>query len=120
MKDALFPFYTLAALEALNQNTEISVKKNVKQKKEYNHDGIILPKKGQTVWEINLQTEEITEAEYEKTTVAILNADPIPKKIIQKSGHIYIPAINKKNALKKFKKSKNQKDYLIYPTFTFK
>jgi hypothetical protein len=120
MRNSLFAFYQLALMDAIMQTTEISVKKNVKQKKEYNHDGIILPKKGQTIWEINLETEEITEAEYEKTTVAILNADPVPKKIIQKIGCIYIPAINKKNALKKFRKSKNQNDYLIYPTFSLK
>lgn len=96
--------------------TEISVKKQVKQEPEFNFEGEILPKKGQTVWEICVETGSITEAEYEKTTVAILGANIPPKKLIVKEGHIYIPAVNKANALKKFKKDSRQKSYLTVRT----
>jgi hypothetical protein len=92
--------------------TEISVKKQVKVEPDYLLEGQIIPKKGQLVYEIEIASMQIKEAEYERTTVALFGAEIPPRKLIMREGCIYIPAINKNNALRKFKKDVNQRSYL--------
>jgi len=92
--------------------TEISVKKQVKIEPDYLLEGKIIPKKGQVVYEIETATMRIQEAEYERSTVALFGAEIPPRKLIMRQGCIYIPAINKNNAIRKFKKDANQRSYL--------
>jgi hypothetical protein len=92
--------------------TEISVKKQVKVEPDYLLEGQIIPKKGQVVYEIEIASMQIREAEYERTTVALFGAEIPPRKLIMREGCIYIPAINKNNAIRKFKKDANQRFYL--------
>jgi hypothetical protein len=72
--------------------------------------------KGHTLFEIDLTNYTIKEAEYEKVDVHLkrigdaANYKEVKRKIIQKPNCIYISALNKNNALKKFQKqAKNYK-----------
>ena len=61
----------------------------------------IVPHKGHTLYKIDLETEEIDLAKYSSA----YNVDQtIPKKVIVEEGFYYVSALNKKNALKKFRK----------------
>jgi hypothetical protein len=87
--------------------------------------GTIKPLPGQIVWEINIETGEISEAYYKQIDVdfeAAINKDFSPRKeLITKDGFVYIPAINKQNALKKFNKNKSQEKYFAAaPIFDIK
>lgn len=83
----------------------------------------IKPKKGHTVFEINMDTGDITPATYEETNVQINDFGPqvnihlqvraigkailtqeIKKKLITKPNHTYISALNLRSANKKFGK----------------
>lgn len=105
---------------ANNNATELSIKKQVKVEPDYLLEGQILPKKGQLVYEIDTNTLEVREAEYERATVAIFGAEIPPRKLIIKPGCIYIPAINKSNALRKYQKDSNQRTYLSVPVSSLK
>lgn len=95
------------------KNVEISVKK--KQQIEYVPLGIIRKQNGHTLYEIDINTEEIKEAQYivQNATYDLLTGMSNSKQggLITNKNCIYIPALNKENALKKFKKSKIQSDY---------
>ena len=65
-------------------------------------------KKGHTLFEISLSDFTINEAKYEEVNVELsrvgekANYKNIKRKVIQKENCIYISALNKQNALKKF------------------
>lgn len=66
----------------------------------------LYPQRGHKCFEINLDTHEINEVEYIETTVevtSISGENYKRKKILVKDNCTYITALNKKNALKKFK-----------------
>lgn len=105
-------------MKELNSHIKESVQESIQQapiETEYFLMGRIKTKAGQKVFEIELSTGNISEASYKVINVDYLKAlkkDYSPEKeLIVKSGHIYIPALNKQTALKKFRKSKNQSDY---------
>ena len=87
---------------------EISVKK--KQEIEYVLEGSLKPKRGHFLWEINTLTGEIKKAEFKKTT-AVFGAKIPPQELIIKPDCIYIPALNAKNAKKKYDQNPNQSAY---------
>ena len=95
---------------------EMSVKK--RQDIEYLPLGKLNIKKGHTLYEINLVSDEISEARYE-----VLNANydlrtgmsSSRSKLIINKDCIYIPALNKANALKKYNQSRVQSDYYVKP-----
>lgn len=68
----------------------------------------IKPHQGHKCWELNTETGEVKEAEFKEENVDFISAEnkkiALRKKIITKDGYIYLPALNKKNAIKKFKK----------------
>lgn len=77
------------------------------QKKEIKHLGSIIPNKGHTVFELKMQTGEIFVAEFmaEGATDFIAAKEGRlvrQRKILVKPGHIYVAALNKKNAAKHF------------------
>lgn len=89
---------------------EMNVKKQ--QEIEYILEGTIIPKKGHTVFEINEQTLEVKKAEYKIDTVAFnVFTKKSPEKLIVNADCIYIPALNAKNAWKKYLKNKDQSFY---------
>lgn len=70
----------------------------------------IIPKKGQKCYKMDLASGEVSQldsTDYKEDIIYIGNLKETPKiktKVIIKENHIYITAINKKNAVKKFKK----------------
>ena len=97
--------------EDLNQKPSQELQLQQKKQVEYELQGVILPEKGHTVFEIEIKTGFIKPAEYKKEkTVYLFDKNKCSKLLIRK-GCVYIPALNKQNALKKFKKSCDQKSY---------
>lgn len=83
-------------------------------------DGTFRPRPGQKMWELNLATAIITEAEYEEEVVALVESkniitgkkngvtQKIIKKLIRKENCLYWPAVNWHNADKHFHKLQNK------------
>jgi hypothetical protein len=72
--------------------------------------------RGHTLFEIDLEKFTIVEATYERTDVQLkrvgeaANLKEVKNRVMQKPNCIYISALNKNNALKKFQKqAKNYK-----------
>jgi predicted nuclease with TOPRIM domain len=84
-------------------NIEISVKK--KQQKEKEFIGTIIPHEGHTIYQINDETLEIEKAKFSNTTFIFGGENK--KEILIMKGCTYVSALNKKNALKKYKKGLN-------------
>lgn len=86
---------------------QMEIEAQQKEQQEFKLDSSFKPKRGHKVWEINLQTEEVKEAQGEEildlTDEFAIN---YITDIVRKSGHIYIGALNGKSALKRFKKGK--------------
>lgn len=78
---------------------------SIKKKKAIEHEliGVIVPHSGHTLWKINKETFEISVAEYSKTNYTFGSEENNPRVII-KEGYAYVSALNKQNALKKYKK----------------
>jgi hypothetical protein len=68
----------------------------------------IKPHRGHTLFKVNLKTNEISKAEFEKTDIEYMNAigrnNVSRKKVIVEEGYYYVSALNKKNVIKKIKK----------------
>lgn len=81
-------------------NIEVSIKKQ----KQIQHQfiGDIIPYDGHKIWEINIETLEVKEAKFTNTTYQMFGENK--KEIIAKEGFVYVAALNKKNALKKYNK----------------
>lgn len=75
-------------------------------KKQHKFLGTIIPKNGHTVFELDLKTSLITPATFEEYpfdyTKVVKGDLSKKKKIMTKEMCIYIPSLNKKNALRKF------------------
>jgi len=72
--------------------------------------GKIIPHENHTVWEICLKTEKIQKATYvEKEQAIHFGKEPEKenKEVLYREGFSYISALNKKNAMKKFRQNKN-------------
>ncbi len=90
----------------------------VRQKqKEFQHvlNGVIAPQPGQKVWSVNKITLEVKEAEYtteaikfEDAAIGVTNAR---HKLVIDNDCIYIAALKKEGALKKYNKNKLQAHY---------
>ena len=77
------------------------------QKKEIKFLGSLIPNKGHTVFELKMETGEIFVAEFMAESavdfVAAKEGKLVRKrKVMTKPGHIYVAALNKKNAAKHF------------------
>jgi hypothetical protein len=98
------------------QEIELSIKK--KQEIDYVLLGSLRPQKGHKLFECNLSTGVVKEAEYEAKRDTI-NYNQVSfvetKKLIVHPDCIYIPALNLKNAKKKFMMSREQSNYFVKP-----
>lgn len=113
------------------KSDKMEVTQQRKQQIQYNLLGKIVPHHGHTVFEIELGLEnptvdDVKEAEYKKRDYTMA-AYPLnkgdsalrrfipkePKDLITKKGFVYIPALNKQNALKKYKKTQQQAEYYV-------
>ena len=99
------------------QSTEFQVKKNVQV--EYLFDGAVKPMPGHKVWEINIKTLDVKEAEVIRVTQidwfeALGMYNGIPKSdIIKKKGYVYISALNPSTALKRYQLCKGSASLAI-------
>ena len=91
------------------ENIELQIQK--KQEIEYVLDGTIKPIKSHFIWELNKLTGEIKKADFKKNTVAAFSTQLCSEELVVKSDCIYIPALNIKNAIKKYKINHEQSDY---------
>ena len=70
----------------------------------------IVPKKGHTLFQINLETGDVTKAEFTSVDMELsklsenVTSQEVKKKVITKPNCIYISALNIQNAAKKFAK----------------
>jgi hypothetical protein len=91
----------LEQYEKVNQEVVIPVKSEMKLL------GKIRPNKGHKVFKINTTTNEISEAEYFYDAVSMFSSSyERKKKLSMEEGFAYISALNKQNAIKKYKKLK--------------
>lgn len=91
--------------ELSKHDTNIEV--SVKQQKQVEHQflGKIIPHQGHKLWQINKETLEIEEAKFTNTTYKMFGENK--KEIVVKDEFAYVSALNKKNALKKYKNGNN-------------
>ena len=92
---------------------EINVKKQ--QEIEKFIEGTIKPKRGHFVWEVNEITLKVKKAEYNKNTVAIFTAEIPTEELMMLPDCVYIPALNSRNAMDKYKRNPNQSAYYSMP-----
>lgn len=64
--------------------------------------GSFQPQPGQTIWQINLRTQEISKAEFTEEFANI--GGSITRTIVTKELHWYCCALNEQNAFRKFNK----------------
>jgi hypothetical protein len=99
----------------LKKEDKLEVKAEFKKESQTVLQGTIKPQRGQIIFEICLLSELISEAKFQSSSVEFTKAVKGDfsgcNQLLIKDGHIYIPAINKENALKKFKQNKNQEFY---------
>jgi|TARA_R110001583_G_scaffold101263_3_gene247695 hypothetical protein len=88
----------------IKEKQEISLEKDVEKKAEL--VGRIFPHNNHQVFEINNKTLCIELAKFEYDNY-VFNKGVINKKIVIHKDCSYVSALNKKNALKKFKKGNN-------------
>ena len=91
----------------------IEVTKEQQQETRIEFDTRIVSQRGHTVFEIEVSTMDIRKAEFEETDLVydakftkgrVLHVE---RKIIKKDGCVYVSALNKKNAWKKYNKGEN-------------
>lgn len=77
--------------------------KKKEQEKKQELIGTIRPHRGHTLFSVNKKTLEIKKAEFEKLDAA-WTLKKQNKKVVVEQDCIYIPALNRKNLIKKLKK----------------
>jgi hypothetical protein len=77
------------------------------QRSEITHLGSIRPKKGHTLFEINLKTKEIVPATFEEKEYRLDGKNSNRRTVVVKDDCTYISALNEKNAIRKLLKSVN-------------
>ena len=91
-------------MKELEQYEKVSEEIVIPIKKETKLLGTIKPHRGHKCFEINTLTGEVTDAAYTEESITIMTSSKYtPKrKINVKENCIYITALNKKNAIKRF------------------
>jgi hypothetical protein len=93
--------------ELQNIKADTNIEVSVKQKKEVEitYTNSLIPYSGHKIWEINKETLEVKEAKFHNKDFYLGSANK--KEIIKKPNCEYVSALNKENALKKYKKGVN-------------
>lgn len=99
-------------------DAKIRIEESVKQKKQVEHEliGKIIPHEGHTIWEINKETGAIKKAKFSNATYNFMGENK--KEIIVKQGYEYVSALNRKNALRKYKKGLNGSKNVLDEPYT--
>ena len=91
----------------IKEKLSVVAEKEIEKKQKFH--GTIRPHKGHTLFQINLNTKEITEAQFEDMPYVISQKNNGKKKrVIMLPDCVYISALNPNNALKKLLKSINK------------
>lgn len=104
----------------LDKDNKDRIEQQQKKEAKLVHVGTIIPHQNHTLFKVNIQTHQVSKAEYEISEYYFTGTTALPlyNKVIIEEGYEYISALNKKNALKKFLKGDNgtkldtSKDYL--------
>lgn len=106
MKKSIIDFFAAAAItETFNERKAV-----VPVATEKKLVGKLRPQNGQKVYQLNPETKEVTEAEFDKDVQFPSHILDLPRsfslasKLTVKEGYHYTTALNVKNAIKKFKK----------------
>lgn len=84
---------------------EVVQVRQAEQEKQSRHLGSIRPKKGHTLFEINLKTKEIVPATFEEKEYRLDGKNSNRRTVVVKDDCTYISALNEKNAIRKLLKS---------------
>lgn len=85
----------------LPKQDKLSVNTEQEKRKEIVHVGRIKRGDGHKIWQLNLKTQELTEAEFNEEVVDFTTG-AVKRKIIIKEDHWYESALNRQNAFRKF------------------
>lgn len=91
--------------------TELQVQKR-QEKEQFVFKGVLKPKPNQRVWELNLETMEVCEAEFVQLSDTVhywevLDGSYLEKEIFIQSNHDYVIKLNIENAVKYYSKKYN-------------
>jgi hypothetical protein len=101
----------------IKESDKIEIVGQAEKKHQVSKIGTIRPHKGHTLFQINLESGEVTEAEFDRQDVDFKELKKeessrlkpgVIKKVVVKKGCIYVSALNKTNAIKKFAKQAQQ------------
>lgn len=94
-------------MKELEPKQETKIEVSIQQKKQVEHEliGKIIPHDGHIIWQINKETLKIEKAKFSNATYHFSGENK--KEVIVKEGYAYVSALNKKNALRKYKQGKN-------------
>ena len=106
----------LQAHDKLKDRVQITAKKNNQQETNLVLTGVIYPKSGHTLFEINVITNSCNVAKFNKNKdisfhKALRRDYSGINDLIINDNCVYIPALNKQNALRKFRDNPNQDAY---------
>lgn len=91
-------------VESLKLQPDTELVSPVEQKKRFKHLGSTPMNKSITMWEVDIATLAIKKAEIKDHMVLAPDKTLVNKKaLITKPGKIYVPALNKKNGVRKGK-----------------
>lgn len=92
------------------EGDKIEIQTQEQEKKHVKLIGSQIAVKGLTLWEYNVKTKEIKEAEFQKQDLVLTSLDineinrQFRTKVLVKPDCVYRQALNKKNLIKKLKK----------------
>lgn len=102
-------------MKELTQHTkkEEKTELHAKKQKEVTYEllGIIQPRKGQALFEVNATTKEIKKATFKSNTFTVGGTNK--KELVINPGCVYIPALNATNAKRRFERNPDQKAYYV-------
>lgn len=91
------------------QTDRVEIHAPVQQQKQQRLEARARLHPGHRCWELNLSTGEVKLAELQEVTrhydpTKVVQLHPVVRKVVMREGHLYLNALNKKNAVKQFKK----------------
>ena len=101
MKD----FSIMAASMLFESSNSVKETRSIEQRKDEKHLGSISPKRGHTLFEINLKTKEIVPATFEEKEYRVDGANRNRRTVVVKDDCTYISALNHHNAIRKLLKA---------------
>ena len=84
------------------QGDNIEIVRSKEEIRQVKFLGALIPKPGQSCWQLEVATGIVTPAEVDAVNVTYGADIKVKAKITVKPGHLYLTAINKENAERKF------------------